>query len=76
MCGPKPIGREPSAWPTRRASDGLSTQATAAGEDGAAMVEYALMVALIGAALATVVTDLGTSIGTQFTSVSNAISGS
>jgi pilus assembly protein Flp/PilA len=48
----------------------------AAGEEGATMVEYALMVALIGAALVTVVTQLGTSIGTQFTSVSNTISGS
>jgi pilus assembly protein Flp/PilA len=48
----------------------------AAGEEGATMVEYALMVALIGAALVTVVTQLGTSIGTQFTFVSNTISGS
>ncbi len=48
----------------------------AAGEDGATMVEYALMVALIGAALVTVVTTLGTSISTKFTSVSNSITGS
>jgi pilus assembly protein Flp/PilA len=48
----------------------------ATGEEGATMVEYALMVALIGAALVTVVTQLGTSIGNQFTFVSNTISGS
>jgi pilus assembly protein Flp/PilA len=47
-----------------------------AGEDGATMVEYALMVALIGAALVTVVTTLGSSISTKFTSVSSSISGS
>jgi pilus assembly protein Flp/PilA len=47
----------------------------ASGEDGATMVEYALMVALIGAALVTVVTALGTTIGTKFTSVGNSISG-
>ncbi len=47
-----------------------------AGEEGATMVEYALMVALIGAALVGVVTTLSTSIGTKFTSVSNTISGS
>jgi pilus assembly protein Flp/PilA len=46
-----------------------------AGEEGATMVEYALMVALIGAALVTVVTTLGTSISGKFTSVSTSISG-
>ncbi len=45
-------------------------------EDGATMVEYALMVALIGAALVTVVTSLGTAISSKFTSVSSSISGS
>jgi pilus assembly protein Flp/PilA len=45
-------------------------------EDGATMVEYALMVALIGAALVGVVTTLGSSISTKFTSVSGTISGS
>ena len=44
-------------------------------EDGATMVEYALMVALIGAALVTVVTTLGSSISTKFSSVSTTISG-
>ncbi len=44
-------------------------------EDGATMVEYALMVALIGAALVTVVTTLSSSIGTSFTSVGTAVSG-
>jgi pilus assembly protein Flp/PilA len=47
-----------------------------AGEEGATMVEYALMVALIGAALVGVVTTLGSSISTKFSSVSNTISGS
>lgn len=47
-----------------------------AGEEGATMVEYALMVALIGAALVTVVTTLSTSISGKFTSVSTTISGS
>ena len=45
-------------------------------EEGATMVEYALMVALIGAALVTVVTTLGTSISTKFSAVSTSISGS
>ncbi len=47
-----------------------------AGEEGATMVEYALMVALIGAALVTVVTALGTAIGGKFTSVSTTLGGS
>ena len=47
----------------------------ARGEDGATMVEYALMVALIGAALAGVVGVLGTSISSKFSSVSTTISG-
>jgi pilus assembly protein Flp/PilA len=47
-----------------------------AGEDGATMVEYALMVALIGAALVTIVTTLGTNIGAKFTSVSTTIAAS
>ena len=46
-----------------------------AGEEGATMVEYALMVALIGAALVGVVTTLGTSISGKFTSVGTTISG-
>jgi pilus assembly protein Flp/PilA len=45
-------------------------------EEGATMVEYALMVALIGASLVTVVTTLKTSINTKLTSVSTTISGS
>ena len=45
-------------------------------QDGATMVEYALMVALIGAALVTVVTALGTAISGKFTSVSTTIGGS
>lgn len=46
-----------------------------AGEEGATMVEYGLMVALIAAVLITVVTALGTNISAKFTSVSSAISG-
>jgi pilus assembly protein Flp/PilA len=46
------------------------------GEEGATMVEYALMVALIGAALVTVISTLKTSISTKFTSVSGTIGGS
>jgi pilus assembly protein Flp/PilA len=48
----------------------------AASEEGATMVEYALMVALIGAAAATVVTTLGSTISSKFTSVNTTISGS
>ena len=47
-----------------------------ADEEGATMVEYALIVALIGAALVTVVRTLGTSISGRFGSVSTSISGS
>jgi pilus assembly protein Flp/PilA len=47
-----------------------------ANEDGATMVEYALMVALIGAALVTVVTQLSTAISGKFSSVATTISGS
>ncbi len=46
-----------------------------ADEDGATMVEYALMVALIGAALVGIVTTLSGAIGTKFTTVSGNISG-
>ncbi len=46
-----------------------------AGEEGATMVEYALMVALIAATLIGVVTALGTNISAKFTSVSSAVSG-
>jgi pilus assembly protein Flp/PilA len=42
-------------------------------EDGATMVEYALMVALIEAALVTVVTSLGGSISGAFSSVSSTL---
>ncbi len=44
-------------------------------EDGATMVEYALMVALIGAALVGVVTTLGGAISTNFTSVAGSVTG-
>jgi pilus assembly protein Flp/PilA len=47
-----------------------------AAEEGATMVEYGLMVALIAAALIGVVTTLKTDISTKFTTVSTAISGS
>ncbi|MDB5350315.1 MAG: Flp/Fap pilin component [Planctomycetota bacterium] len=45
-------------------------------EDGATMVEYALMVALIGAALITAVTGLKTAISGQFSDVSTTVTGS
>ena len=44
-------------------------------QDGATMVEYALMIALIGAALITVVGTLSSAISGQFTSVGTAVSG-
>ena len=43
-------------------------------EEGATMVEYALMVALIAAALVTVITTLSGNIGSKFTSVGGTIS--
>jgi pilus assembly protein Flp/PilA len=46
-----------------------------AGEEGATMVEYALMVALIAAVLVTAVTSLGTNINAKFTSVAGTIGG-
>ena len=46
-----------------------------AGEEGATMVEYALMVALIGAALVVVVGQLGGAISSKFGSVSSSIAG-
>jgi pilus assembly protein Flp/PilA len=45
-------------------------------EEGATMVEYAMMVALIAAALVTAVTNLKTSVSNKLTFVSNTISGS
>jgi pilus assembly protein Flp/PilA len=47
-----------------------------AGEEGATMVEYALMVALIAAACITAVTTLSTGIQTRFNSVAGTISSS
>jgi pilus assembly protein Flp/PilA len=44
-----------------------------AGEEGATMVEYALLVALIGAALVGTVTALSGQIGAKFTSVGGTI---
>jgi pilus assembly protein Flp/PilA len=44
-----------------------------AGEEGASMVEYALMVALIGAALVAVVINLSASIDTTFTYVTTTV---
>ncbi len=45
-------------------------------EDGATMVEYALMLALIGASLVAILTGLGSAIGGKFTSVSTTLNGS
>ncbi|OJW18912.1 MAG: hypothetical protein BGO49_17845 [Planctomycetales bacterium 71-10] len=44
-------------------------------EEGATMVEYALMVALIAAAAITVIGTLSTAINTQFTTVAGKVSG-
>jgi len=44
-------------------------------EEGATMVEYGLMIALIAAAGITVVTTLGTNISGKFTAVSTAVGG-
>ncbi len=44
-------------------------------EDGATMVEYALMVALIAAAAVTVVGALSTALNAKFTSVTTALGG-
>ncbi len=45
------------------------------GEEGATMVEYALMVALIGAAAITAVGVLSTNLNAKFNSVATAVSG-
>jgi pilus assembly protein Flp/PilA len=45
-------------------------------EEGATMMEYAVMLALIGAALVASVTTLSTTLSAKFTSVSNTLSGS
>jgi len=42
-------------------------------EDGATMVEYGMMVALIAAVCVAIVTTLGGQINTAFTTVSNAL---
>jgi Flp pilus assembly pilin Flp len=47
----------------------------AAGEEGATMVEYAIMLSLIGAALVTTIAALSSSVGGKFTSVGTSISG-
>ena len=47
-----------------------------AGEEGATMVEYALMVALIAAAAAAIVTTLGQTVNTKFAAVNTSISAS
>jgi Flp pilus assembly pilin Flp len=47
-----------------------------AGEEAATMVEYAMMLALIGAALVTALTSLKNAVGGKFTSVSTTLSGS
>jgi pilus assembly protein Flp/PilA len=46
-----------------------------AAEEGATMVEYGLMVALIAAFLIGTVKLLGSAISSQFTNVTNAING-
>jgi pilus assembly protein Flp/PilA len=43
------------------------------GEEGATMVEYGVMVALIAAVCVAIVTTLGTNVQSAFTTTSNAI---
>lgn len=50
-------------------------QRLAAGEEGATMIEYALLLSLIAASLVSALTNLSGSMGTKFTSVSNTIKG-
>ena len=45
-----------------------------AGEEGATMVEYGLMVALIGIVVAVGVTTLGTTLNTNFGTVNSSVS--
>jgi pilus assembly protein Flp/PilA len=45
-------------------------------EEGASMVEYGLLVALIAVVVITAVTAIGTNLNTKFTTVSGAIAGS
>ncbi len=44
-------------------------------EDGATMVEYGLMIALIAAVCIAAVTSLGNSLNTQFNTVGTAVGG-
>ncbi len=46
-----------------------------ANEDGATMVEYALMVALIAAVAVAAVTTLGTTVNSKFSGISTSIGG-
>jgi Flp pilus assembly pilin Flp len=46
-----------------------------AGEQGATMVEYALMLGLIGAALVATITSLSSAISGKFSSVSTSVTG-
>ncbi len=52
-----------------------AARAFVCGDEGATMVEYGMMVALIAAVCVGIVTTLGTQINTAFTNVSNAIAG-
>ncbi len=45
-------------------------------EDGATMLEYAIMLSLIAAALVASITSLSTSLSGKFTSVSNTLNSS
>jgi pilus assembly protein Flp/PilA len=42
-------------------------------EDGATMVEYGVMIALIAAVCIVIITTLGTQVNTAFTTTSNAL---
>ena len=47
-----------------------------ADEEGATMVEYALMIGLVGAALVGIVTTLGKNVGKTFTGVGSSVASS
>ncbi|HXF25339.1 MAG TPA: Flp family type IVb pilin [Gemmatimonadaceae bacterium] len=52
-----------------------AARAFVCGDEGATMVEYGMMVALIAAVCVGIVATLGTQINTAFTNVSTAIAG-
>lgn len=51
----------------------VATQVALANKKGVAMVEYALLAALIAVAAITTVTTLGTTISAKFTTITNSL---